>query len=237
MANTFTCTLEAVRSLTSTVKHLRFRMPSGQRLNFQAGHFVISNMPRDGKVYRKPYSIASPPYESDTFELCIKLVEGGYATNYYFKMKAGDQLLFDGPYGKFLLKEPIQNLAFLATGTGIAPFRGMLKQLDHDGKLAGLEVWVLLGVRYEDEILYQDEFEALTKKYAPRFHFYPCISRPRDPAWPTKGYVQQISKQVLTPSTSTDAYICGLVQMVDDMKSALKELGFSDAQIHFEKWT
>ena len=51
-------------------------------------------------------------------------------------MKPGDEIDFKGPYGAFILRRPVADSIFVATGTGIAPFRSMLhaRLAEHTGK-------------------------------------------------------------------------------------------------------
>ena len=56
----------------------------------------------------------------------------GVCSNYLCDIQEGDEVAVTGPNGKrFLLPEDIEahNYLFIATGTGIAPFRGMLMEL------------------------------------------------------------------------------------------------------------
>lgn len=73
----------------------------------------------------------------------------------------GDNVRITGPAGKRFLLPPdfhARDLIFLATGTGIAPYRGMLKEM-FDQDYRGT-VFLIFGVHYEDTILYHDEFQA-----------------------------------------------------------------------------
>ena len=219
---------------TSTVRTFTFEM--GNPIEFQAGQFVMSHVPRDGQIAKKPYSIASPPYVTDKIQLCIKKVEGGFMSTHFHNLKVGDTLKLQGPMGKFLIQEPIQrDLAFVATGTGIAPLRSMIFDLYHRKKVDSVKMWCFLGVRYEDEILFCDEFKKLAQEHS-NFQFIPTISRPR--SWSGEvGYVQEKVKKYLTFPKDVDIYSCGLVDMIEQTIKVLGEAGFPPEQMHYEKWT
>ena len=68
-----------------------------------------------------------------------------------------------------------QELVFVATGTGIAPFRSMIRDLLRKGFQRN--IWLLFGTRYERGIPYDEEGQLL-ESYYPQFHYIPTVSRP-----------------------------------------------------------
>ncbi len=224
-------------SLSSTVKHFVFDYPKDADLGFTAGQFLMVHLEKDGKPHKKPYSIASSPSlgKNRQIELCIKLVEGGYVSTYFFDRKEGDALHTSLPYGVFTVKEPWQdNLIFVGTGTGVAPLRGMIQNLYEKG--CTKDTWLIFGNRYETDILYLDEWQELEKKH-PNFHFIPTVSRPK--TWKGEtAYVQEIVKKTFGGKTEgLDFYGCGLVPMCQQLKTALLEMNIPKERIHFEQFT
>lgn len=232
----YTTTLEKIFYLTPTVRTFRLRFPNGKGFPFVPGQFCMVDVPADdGRVKKKAYSIASPPHESEYLDLCIKLVEGGFATTWFWTLKEGDTVNLGGPYGNFVLPNPInEDLVFVATGTGLAPFRSMLHTLYREGQDFDREIWLIFGVRYEDEVLYDDEWQAHVKTQ-PKFHYIPTISRPEN--WDGEvGYVQEKLKKYITSLTNTRIYVCGLVPMIEAVEKTAIEMGCDLKQIHFEKY-
>jgi ferredoxin-NADP reductase len=144
------------------------------------------------------------------------------------------------------LREPVDSdLIFLATGTGVAPFRSMLRGLfplepgqpswapyqSH----ADRHAWLFFGVRHEDEILYESEFRRMADRYK-TFHFIPTISRPKQWTGAT-GYVQEQVIKHLQDPTGKQVYVCGLLPMIEAARAALKGMGFQREQIHYEIYT
>jgi NAD(P)H-flavin reductase len=148
-------------------------------------------------------------------------------------MKPGESVEMAPPLGFFILRNPAKSALFVATGTGIAPFRSMTP--DYLSHPEAKELILLFGVRYASSIYYRDEFEALEKRY-PNFHFWPTLSRP-EPAWGGRsGHVQTHLLETLGDRRDLDVYICGLKAMVDDVRAILKTLGFDRKQVLFEKY-
>lgn len=230
--------LAKIISLTSTVKHFVLEYSTDADVNFIAGQFLMVHLEKDGKPHKKPYSIASSPtlaVDQRHIELCIKLVDGGYVSTYFFNLKEGDVIHTSLPYGVFTVREPWQdNLIFVGTGTGVAPLRGMIQKLYE--KNCDKKIWLIFGNRYESDVLYNEEWLALQKQH-PNFNFIPTVSRGKNWTGET-AYVQEIiKKQFAGQASGLDFYGCGLVPMCQQLKAALIEMNIPKENIHFEQFT
>ena len=94
---------------------------------FRPGQFVMVTLLRDGKPWqRKAYSIASSPTSRDHLEIGFKI--HGEFTIAFAKLREGDTVEIDGPYGLFTFDEATTPKAdFFAGGIGITPFMSMLR--------------------------------------------------------------------------------------------------------------
>ncbi len=227
-------TVTEIETLTPTVKVFRLAFEPGTDFSFVAGQYVMVDIPKDGTVVQKPYSIASPPFQKGSLDLCIKLVEGGYVSTYFFtRVRVGDSLTIYEAQGFFVDRGGPHDRVYVATGTGIAPIRSMILELYQSGFDGPIDLY--FGVRYEDEILYDSDWRKLQAEH-PRFQFYPTISRPR--VWSgLTGWVQDALRATLRDPASREVYVCGVVPMVKAVKPLLMELGVPRAQIHTEKYT
>jgi len=218
--------------IAPNVHHFVFEAPDVSQFSFVPGQFVSFTEVLAGKKITRPYSIASAP-DGNRFELCLNLVEEGLFSPFLFEMKPGDTVEMSAPLGYFVLRNPNRDAIFVATGTGIAPFRSMLHaHLSH-----GLEkdVTLIFGVRYEQTLMYRCEFEELERRH-PNFHFWPTLSRPEADWKGRTGHVQKHLLEAIGDRRHLDVYICGLKLMVDDVRAMLKGLGFDRKQIVFEKY-
>ncbi|MBI1909646.1 MAG: hypothetical protein HYS22_05705 [Deltaproteobacteria bacterium] len=232
-----TTRLEKVVELTPTVRTFHLHCPEGKWVSFKGGQFCSIHIPQPGKILRKPYSIASAPYETGTIDLCIKRVEGGAATNWFWSLKKGDKVVITFPYGGFVIKEPVDyNPIFIATGTGLAPLRSMILELFH--KKCQREITLIFGVRYENEILYDEEWRKLSA-FHKNFCYIPVVSRPQKQGpsgWAGEvGYVQDVLKRRVRPE-GKQIYVCGLIPMITAVEKAAAEIGFDKGHVHFEKY-
>ena len=214
------------------VRHFQFEVPDLKQFAFDAGQFVSLSCTLDGKSVTRAYSIASAP-SGNRFELCLNVVEDGRFSPWLFAMKAGDLVDMAGPVGYFVWRQPPGEAVLVATGTGIAPFRGMLQQRFASGARA--KVHLVFGVRYEGTLMYRQEFESLADAHD-EFAFWPVLSRP-EPDWQGRtGHVQQHVMTALGDRRDVEVYICGLKAMVDDLRGRLKAAGFDRKRIIYEKY-
>ena len=214
------------------VRHFVFEVPEVDRLEFKPGQFVSFSEVLTGKKMIRPYSIASLP-DGNRFELCLNLVEEGIFSPFLFSLKPGDAVEMGAPLGFFVIRNPGKEALFVATGTGIAPFRSMAPgYLQHP---QAKQLTLLFGVRHENSIYYRNDFEQLVDKYS-NFRFWPTLSR-AEPSWTGRaGHVQTHLFEALGDRRDLDVYICGLKAMVDDVRGILKTMGFDRKQIIFEKY-
>jgi ferredoxin-NADP reductase len=214
------------------VKHFIFDVPEVEQLPYLPGQFVSFSHDFGEKKVTRAYSTASSP-AGNRFELCLNLVHDGLFSPFLFNLKPGDTLDMKGPLGFFTWRFPVGESILVATGTGIAPFRGMLQS--YFGAGGESQITLIYGVRYEESLLYRKEFEDLQRQQ-PNFRFMPTLTRP-DPSWlGLTGRVQTHALEVLGDHREIDVYICGLKAMVDDMRARLKEAGLDRRRIIFEKY-
>ena len=88
-------------------------------------------------------------------------------SNFLCDMRAGDEICVQGPFGDFILRPPMRDTIFIATGTGIAPFRSMLHWLLADpSRHQGHQLWLVFGNRSEADIYYDAEFKRMERANA-----------------------------------------------------------------------
>lgn len=215
------------------VKHFVFEVPELESMPFTPGQFVSLVAERNGKKITRAYSLAAPP-RGNQFELCLNRVENGLLSPYLFELKPGDEIEMKPPLGGFVWKlPPPREVVYVATGTGIAPFRSML--LDDVAHGMPRPVTLLFGVRYETSLMYRKEFEAAAAQY-PQFRFWPTLSRP-ELGWTGRtGHVQKHLPEAIGDRRDLDVFVCGMKAMVDDVRQMLKDWGFDRKQIVYEKY-
>lgn len=238
MTETFQVRLTQRRDVTPRVQELVFERVDGAPFLFRAGQWVSLVLPvhdAKGRPVRRSYSLASVPQASPRFELLVTRVDDGVASDWLHTAPLGVELEAKGPQGVFSRALDAGPSLFVATGTGVAPFRGFIHEAVEAKRTDPL--WVLLGVRSEADLLYAAEFEALAKQHA-HVRFLPTLSR-ADGSWRGRtGYVQKHVLELWSELDGTpQLYACGVKKMVMDVRELLKtHAGAQRAQLHLESY-
>jgi ferredoxin-NADP reductase len=234
---TFTARLIFSDRLSEYTRHLEFEVLGERPFTFVAGQWLSFRQSKpDGEEITRAYSICSPPTSDNLFQLCLNRVQDGFMSNFLCDMNEGDEVSCQGPFGDFILHLPMRDTIFIATGTGIAPFRSMLHWLLADeARHQQKQLWLLFGNRREEDIYYHDEFLRLAELHS-HFHYLPTLSRADDKWHGLRGYVQQHVPEIVAGRVDMHAYICGLDKMVRANRELLKSLGWDRKLIRYEKY-
>jgi len=205
--------------------------------DFKPGQFVTLDLPIHEQKNRRwrSYSIASPPDNTNVFELIIVLLEGGAGTTYLFnEVNEGSLLTLRGPVGKFTLPDPIETDIFLiSTGTGIAPFRSMLAHV-RNHQLDFYKIHLIFGTRNSAGILYREEMEQMAREYS-NFTYDVAMSREKLDGF-HHGYLHDVyMKSYQEVSPMRHFYLCGWSQMIDEaVANIILKMGYNKSQVHYE---
>ncbi len=222
--------------LSDFTKHLEFEAEGAQHFGFVPGQWLsLTHTKPDGEEITRAYSIASPP-DGNRFAFCLNRVQDGYMSNYLCDLKVGAQIFGHGPFGNFILKPPLRDTLFIATGTGIAPFRSMLQWLFADSsRHHNKQFWLLFGSRHENDVYYHEEFLQLAAPHS-NFNYLPTLSRGSTDWKGLRGYVQEHVTGIANGRGDMHAYICGLDKMVRTNRELLKGLGWDRKSILYERY-
>jgi ferredoxin-NADP reductase len=223
--------------LSEFTKHLEFEVNGVPHFGFVPGQWLsVKAATPEGEEMTRAYSIASPPSENGHVAFCLNRVQDGFMSNYLCSLDEGAKIAFQGPFGDFILRPPLRDTVFVATGTGIAPFRSMLHWLlAEDDRHRGHQFWLLFGARREQDVYYREEFEQLAAEHA-NFYFLPTLSRAEAEWKGLRGYVQEHLAEIVGARTDMHAYICGLDKMIMANRELLKSLGWDRTSIRYEKY-
>ena len=239
----------AGRKAAGIVRHLEFDITGsdlvGACLPGQAIGVVAPGVDAAGKPHKlRLYSLCSPATGEDgnpgriattvkrtidehwdTHRLFL-----GVASNYLCDLHEGDPVALTGPAGKkFLLPKNAadHDYLFVATGTGIAPFRGMI--LDLLGAKSKSRITLVMGSPYRTDLIYDDLFTRLSHDH-PNFTYLTALSREAQTEGGPPMYVQDCiaaHHDELVPQLVADrnlVYICGIAGMEVGVFQALSRL-------------
>lgn len=109
--------------LTATMWRLAFELP-GQVESYLPGQFARIRV-RDWEW--RDYSIAGVEGNRNWF--LISTQTGGYGSQFVIDVQLGDRTEIEWPLGRYTIARTAHRMVFIATGTGLAPFLPMFRQL------------------------------------------------------------------------------------------------------------
>jgi ferredoxin--NADP+ reductase len=195
---------------------------------------VLSTTPKRVVEERVPQKAGDDPDDHSLFV--------GVCSNYLCDLRAGDEVPVTGPNGKsFLLPRNTadHDYLFVATGTGIAPFRGMVMELlDRLKGPSPSSIHLVMGAPYTNDLLYDDLFRGYAEKH-PTFHYHTAISREmrRDGrrGLYVDAYIDEHMDDTFAPllrNPRTLVYVCGLAGMQVGLFRVLAKHGLGDGYLH-----
>lgn len=221
---------------TDMVRRFFIKMPDTVNFKFNAGQFIMINLPINSKFTNRSYSIASAPSDDNIFELCIVLKPDGLGTPFEWRnFKPGSLIHVSAPIGKFGLLEPVEtDICFIGTGTGIAPLRSMIGDI-YNRQVPHRNIYLVSGNRMRKDILYKNEFEVLEKEN-PEFNFIPVLSQASNDWHGARGYVHSVYEELFADKRPAYFYICGWNDMLRDTRQRLEAMGYDKSAIRFESY-
>lgn len=229
MSQRFSSIVSAKSKLTPRVYLVTFDLIEPKQINFLAGQTVMFLV---APGINRSMSIASPPSQKNQITMVHDISPMGVFSRWTLAAKVGDKLDFMGPLGVFVLdKNQPRRIIMLATSTGIAPFRSiLLDYLETGGKN---EVMLYWGLRFVEDLFWQDELERLSKKYI-NFHYLVTLTQASD-NW--TGKQGRIGEHLFTSGRNfqdSDFYLCGNREMVNEVRTRLSANNVPKEQIKYE---
>jgi len=234
-------------NLAGNVYLFEFSLIEPKEISFLAGQYLILLVPSKGETISRLYSIASPPWQKNSFELVVELVDLGVGSTYLKNLKIGDKVLFKGPAGMFTLKESSKNKVFFATGTGIAPIRSMI--MESQNSPSDLEFksqkFLFWGLRKKEDVYFFEDFKKI-KEEDKNFEFKICLSKETslskvESDFFSLGHVDYVFEKELYPKIKEtifdfEFYLCGGRGVVESLRQFLLQKNIPQSAIFFEKF-
>ena len=223
-------TVVAKDFLTDSVT--RIRMICAEPFEYQAGQFI--NIQRgDNSMLIRSYSLASVPVLDQALEIHVRRVTNGKMSGWlHDDVETGQQLIISKPQGEcyYQTGHEAQGIMMLATGTGLAPLWGVLRDaLQHDHKGP---IYLFHGALLEKDLYLNDELQEMARQHA-QFSYFPCLDGDTPVTEPyLSGRVQDLALQRQSDLKGWQVYLCGNPDMVADAKRKTFLAGASLADIH-----
>jgi CDP-4-dehydro-6-deoxyglucose reductase len=198
---------------------LKLQLPANDSFTYHAGQYVEFIL-RDGA--RRSYSMANAPHTlANGLELHIRHMPGGKFTDHVFTaMKEKEIVRIEGPFGSFYLREDSPKpLVLLASGTGFAPLKALIEQMQFKGITRPATLY-WGGRRPAD--LYMDAWVKTKLLEMPHLRYVPVVSDAQaEDGWTGRtGFVHQAVLEDLPDLSAYQVYACGAPIVVESAKAA-----------------
>ncbi len=214
---------------------LKLQLPATQNFQYHAGQYLEFIL-RDGS--RRSYSMANAPGQGPEAELHIRHMPGGKFTDHAFTaLKERDILRAEGPFGSFFLREGEQPIVLLASGTGFAPIKALIEQLERDGSHRPTTLY-WGGRRPQD--LYLHDWALAAAGRLPWLSYVPVVSDAQaDDGWSGRtGFVHRAVLEDHTDLRGHQVYACGAPIVVESARRDFAlEAGLPDEQFFADAFT
>ncbi len=240
MVKTVTATLDSKTEVAPSILHLLYTINDGETLSFEAGQYALLVL--EGAV--RQFSLANESTKQGEIELLIELIENGLASTYFKKQKVGETSVFKGPAGIFKYRPGVKDRLYLATGTGIAPIRSIIRTELLNQKDTQSKHTLYWGLRKLEDIYLFEEWKELAEEF-PNFDFKICLSRETSIddtfsshclAGRSTSLIEEYVAQHKVKLDETEFYVCGGPNAVEGMLSQLITLGVDKKHIISERF-
>jgi predicted ferric reductase len=215
---------------TVEVRHYGGRNP-----DYLPGQFAfITPVSKDIPKEEHPFTIASTPSRPEALQFVIRTL--GDWTDKIDRLKPGESVVIDGPYGLFSHMAVTENepLVMIAGGIGITPMLSMIRFMaDADDKREILLIW---SNKTTEHIVFPEEFKMLENRLH-HFRIIHVITRDREDGFENGRLDQNKLEKMLSGwSRKSKVFICGPFEMMKEIRRALKKIGFSSARVYKEEF-
>lgn len=209
-----------------------FEVKNVEGFRFIPGQYIDLVFNNGGKPERRSYSIASNPKEG-IITLVIKNIKQGLTGSVLNNLKNGDFITFFGPYGSLNVSDWENNSYLLiASGSGVAPFRSMLYDIENDINSQNSEINLLVTGASMQDIPFLDEFlETANKNPNFKTHIY-CQDESIEKGGEYHNIVfDRKLLEILEVSKPDKVLISSNPGLVQRTRNLLVEFGFSNTKI------
>ena len=234
----FVAALASIRDITHDIRE--FHLQADESLPFLPGQYALLSLP--DLSWQRAYSMSNAVTgKGDAiWQFQIKRMPGGQGTTVLFdRLRIGDQVGMDGPYGSAYLREDsARDLVCIAGGSGISPMLSIARAMMVSPTMAARKLHFFYGGRARRDICGEAELRELPE-FAERLFYHPSLSmQDAEAGW--SGHVGFVHENVLptirgTP-TDYEYYFAGPPAMTQATQRLLMQNKVPLTQMHFDQF-
>lgn len=223
---------------THNVKTFRFAPLEPVLFRYKAGQAATLEVPLDGTIVRRSYTISSSPSRPLVIDFTIKQIAGGRVSTWlHANLRRGTTLTLQGPHGRFTYHDhPSPEPVLLSAGSGITPMLAMTRWLTDTATPARIDF--LHYASAPSDLIARDELEQLQRRCPNLRVTWVCTRAGADEAWSgERGRLSPQSLPRLIPDfRKRDVFLCGPAPFMESAHQVLLAAGCDQSRIHQESF-
>ncbi|WP_433475162.1 1,2-phenylacetyl-CoA epoxidase subunit PaaE [Spirillospora sp. CA-142024] len=231
-------TVSAVDRLCEDAAAITFAVPGELRdaYAFRAGQSLTLRRVIDGQEHRRTYSICAPAGAAP--RIGVREIPGGLFSSWLVhEVEPGTRIEVQTPTGSWRADPALgERHLCVAAGSGITPMLSVASTvLTHPGA----QVSLLYGNRTSRTVMFTEELGDLKNRYGPRLQTVHVLSRePREVELFSGrldgGRLRRLLTELVPVETFDHVWLCGPLDMVEDARAVLDDLGVPARNVHVE---
>ena len=213
--------------LSESVVRLRLSRP--ENFSYYAGQFLTVFK---SETIGRSYSLASVPDIDSYLEFHIHVLPNGEVSQWIAnQLSEGDSVMISEALGNciYIGAARKQPLILIATGTGIAPLIGIVRQAVYEGHSS--EIKIYHGARLNAGLYLDEELKALAQQHD-NIHYFPCVTREPPGPGVRQGRASELALEDNRDLKDVSIFLCGNPDMVNNAKRKIFLAGASLQNIH-----
>jgi ring-1,2-phenylacetyl-CoA epoxidase subunit PaaE len=207
---------------------------------FIPGQYVTLRRADDIDGVRRCYSVSSGRDDGELRVLVKLLVGGAFSSFVHSELQPGTELDVMTPedtFGSKIRQGGPRTYLALAPGSGTTPIISIIRSVL--ATEAGANFILFYGSRTLSSIIFRDELNDLKDTYPGRFSLFHTLTREGTDSPLFSGRLdaeklRKFSGALFAPAEIEDAFLCGPAEMIQELKTALRDLGVEENRFHDE---
>lgn len=231
-------TLASITDLTHDIKRFSFALEPGDVIPHRAGQFInlAAAIPGTAGQTIRCFSFATPSSVTDRVDIIVRKNPAGVLTPYMFDgMRVGNPATLYAPFGDFHLRDGNEPCIWIAGGSGLSPFLGMVQELIERNNTTR-PVHLFFGAVNPEDLYYIDLLGAIAEQYD-WFTFTPALSGDKRVACCQEyGLITDVVARRVDDASGLAGYLCGSAGMIAACLDVLSKKGMQRRNIHYDRF-
>ena len=213
--------VESVKSEGNVAQTITLSPKVGSKIRHIAGQFAYTHFySKAVPTEEHHFTISSAPSEK---KLQFTIKKLGDFTSQIHKVKKGEKIQLEGPYGVFSNAKMNGPFLFIAGGIGITPLRSMLKEMKISRNTQ--KTTLLYAANAKNEMVFYDELTKMSNEEWLDVQFFERRIDKED-----------IQKALTEMGNETKVFLCGPIPMMKAVEKMLDELHIPRRYVYTEKF-